>query len=197
MEMELSKIFEFVKFTHKLQQVRRVIYVNGEDRDENDVEHSYQLALVAWYLVDSKGLDLDIEKVLKYAMAHDLVEVYAGDTFFYTTNQAEKDSKKARELEAAEKIKDEFPEASSLHEAIMGYESMDDDESKFVYALDKIMPVMNIYLDNGRTWKRENITIDMLLTKDEKVAVSEDVDKIWSELKKALNDDKVKLFNNV
>lgn len=192
--MNLDKIFDFIKFSHKFQQVRRVLLVNGEDRKENDAEHSFQLVLLAWYLINGKGLDLDMKKVFMYATAHDLVEVYAGDTYFYTEDLELRNSKKSREKEAARRIINEFPEFSELHDIIEKYENLDDEEARFVYALDKILPVINIYLDGGRSWKIEGVTYEMLRTKDEKVKKSKIIDEIWVELVKILEKEKLDLF---
>lgn len=192
--MTLKKLLKFVEFTHKFQQVRRVLLVNGEERQENDAEHSYQLALVAWYLVDSKKLKLDLEKVIRYAIVHDLVEVYAGDTYFFTTDQDLKNSKKTRETEAAKKIAEEFSEISGINQIIFDYEEKIDEESKFVYALDKILPVMNIFLDGGRSWRKEKVDLEMLRTKDEKVKSSPVIEGIWWDLVSELEKNKNNLF---
>jgi len=192
--MSLDKILRFVEFTHKFQQVKRVIYANGEDRNENDAEHSYQLALVGWYLIDVKSLDLDIEKVFKYAIAHDLVEVYAGDTYFHTEDQKLRDSKKKREAEAAEKIGKQFSEMPELVKIIEEYERLESKESKYVYALDKVLPVMNIYLDSGRSWRREGVTLKMIRTKDEKIRVSSVIEELWRELVEVLELEQMELF---
>ncbi|MCL5784167.1 MAG: HD domain-containing protein [Patescibacteria group bacterium] len=177
----LLGILDFVQFTHKVQQVRRTIYVTGEDRDENDAEHSFQLAMLAWYIATSTDLKLDENKIIKYALAHDLVEVYAGDTYFYTTDKSLKDSKKKREKDAAKQIKKEFPEFGQMHQIINDYESLSDPEAKFIYALDKILPAINVFLDQGRSWQRDKVTYEMLRTKDIKVAVSQETLTIWEE----------------
>lgn len=192
--MDLANIFKFVEFTHQFQQVKRVILVNSEDRLENDAEHSFQLALTAWYLITSKNLKLDLEKVLKYALVHDLVEVYAGDTFFHTEDQKLRQNKKKREFEAALKIKKNFPEMPDFFIEIEEYEKLNNYEAKFVYALDKVIPVINIYLDHGRSWQKEGVTYKMIRTKDEKVKVSEEIEKLWKELVIFLDRDREMLF---
>ncbi len=194
--MTLKKLLKFVEFTHQFQQVRRVLLVNGEDRQENDAEHSFQLALVAWYLIDAKNLKLDLDMVLKYAIVHDLVEVYAGDTYFFTTDQTLKDSKKEREEKAAERIASNFPEMLKINQIIFDYEKKADEESKFIYALDKILPVMNIFLDNGRSWRKKGVNLEMLRTKDEKVKKSLVIEEIWWELMNELEKNKKSLFGN-
>ncbi|MFZ1627177.1 MAG: HD domain-containing protein [Candidatus Moraniibacteriota bacterium] len=138
----LSSLLSFAEFINKLQAVERVIRVKGGARWENDVEHSYSLAMLAWYIVDSEQLPLDRDKVFRYALAHDLVEVHAGDTYLYTEDQALLASKPERERLAAERLAADFPEVPLVHEALRAYVARDDAESRFVYALDKIEPIL-------------------------------------------------------
>lgn len=191
---DLQNLIEFTKFTHKFQQVIRTILATGEDRNENDAEHSFQLALIAWYIINSKGLGYDLEKVIKYAIAHDLVETYAGDTYFHTKDKDSKENKKEREAKAARRIVTEFPEFKELHEIIEAYEEKSDDEAKFIYALDKIIPVINIYIDNGKSWHKHNVSLEMIRTKDKKISENSDIEKLWQELVKLLNENKDNLF---
>lgn len=192
--MNLQNILDFTAFTHKFQQVVRTIYATGQDRDENDLEHAGQLALLAWYIASSENLNLNQELIIKYALAHDIVETYAGDTFFHTTDQALKDSKAEREAAAAKRIQEEFSEFKDLHKLIQDYENKADKEAKFIYALDKVIPVLNIYLDNGRSWKRDEVTLEMIRRKDEKIAESPELFEMWMEFVKLLEDNKKRLF---
>jgi putative hydrolase of HD superfamily len=191
---DLQNLIEFTKFTHKFQQVIRTILATGEDRNENDAEHSFQLALIAWYVINSMGLDYDLEKVIKYAIAHDLVETYAGDTYFHTKDKESIDNKQEREAEAAKRIAIEFPEFKELHEVIQAYEEKSDKEVKFIYALDKMIPVMNIYIDKGKSWHKHNVSLEMIRTKDKKISENSDIEKLWQELVILLNKDKYNLF---
>ncbi len=178
----IKDLLKFVEFTHKFQQIKRVIYVTGEDRNENDMEHSFQLALTAWYLVDSLKLNLNKEKIISYALAHDLVETYAGDVNFHHRTKEINKSKVQNEAAAAKRMKSEFPEFTQLHKTIENYEKKADEESRLVYALDKLLPVINIYLDKGRSWKADQITYEMVRHKDEKIAFSQDIAKLWMQL---------------
>ncbi|MDO8585302.1 MAG: HD domain-containing protein [bacterium] len=188
----LSDMMKFIELTHRLQQVRRTIFVNHEERNENDVEHMYQLAMVSWYIIEREKLPLDIPKVLRYALVHDVVEAYAGDTYFYSDD---KDDKARREHAAAERLKKEFPEFPDLHECIEAFERREDAESKFVYALDKVIPVVNIYMDGGRSWKRDGVTfVDVLKYKTDKVAVSQEVKVYFDELVERLRAEETSLF---
>ncbi len=179
---DIKALLTFIDFTHKFNQVKRQILATGEDHNENDSEHSFQLAITSWYLNQSQNLGLDNDKLIKYGLVHDLVEVYAGDTYFHTTDQKLKDSKVKREKAALQKIKHSFKQFPDMYETIYAYENKIDEESKFIYALDKILPVINIYLDDGKSWKRDRVSYEMIRTKDEKIAVSKSAQNLWQEV---------------
>jgi putative hydrolase of HD superfamily len=193
--MSLQKLLNFTDFLHKFRAIERSLLVRNSERNENDVEHSYSLAMLAWYLNETYKINLDSDKLFKYALAHDLVEVYAGDTYFYHNNEQVLKDKIERELEASYKIKEEFSDFLELHEIIEQYESRADAESKFIYALDKMEPVLNIYLDKGRTWRKNKVTLEMLETsKTPKIAIDPTVEKIFKELVQKLKEEEKSLF---
>ncbi len=193
-----DRILSFVDLLHQFRTVERRVLVKNSDRSENDSEHSFSLAMIAWYVNSTYKLGFDSEKIFTYALAHDLVEVYAGDTFFYSANpdQDLKD-KHERESQAAARLRKEFPEFPELHAAIESYEKREDMESKFVYALDKIEPVLSIYRDKGRTWRKDGVTLEMLETmKTPKVAVDPTTADLFKELVARLKAEHVELFTN-
>ena len=190
-----QKVLQFADFLNRFRNIERIILKNGSDRYENDTEHSYMLSMLADYIISLENLKLNREKVMEYCLAHDLVEAYAGDTYIYSTDKEYINSKHKREKEALQKIKSEFPEHKILIQTIEKYEVRLDDESRFVYALDKIQPVINIYLDNGRSWKKENVGLDNLINnKKDKVKFSPVVEKYWNELREILERNQQKLF---
>jgi len=190
----MENILNFIKLTHKFQKIERRIKVAGEDRNENDFEHSYQLAMLAWYIVDTQNLSLDKNLIMKYALVHDFVETYAGDTYFYASEE-ERISKGKREEEAMIKINGEVSEFNEFNKIIFQYQNKSDEESKFIYALDKIIPILNIYIDGGRTWKLNNITFDMIVEgKSKKVKEPEIINKYFEKIVEMLKKDKDKLF---
>jgi putative hydrolase of HD superfamily len=181
----MKKLLEFIELTHKFRAVKRKVVFASDKEHENDAEHSFQLALCAWYLINTDKIKLDTEKALKYALAHDLVEAYAGDTpsAVHRSFEAERQTKKAREEEAAKRIEEEFPEFKELHKIIHAYEMREDKESKFVYALDKVMPILNIYLDKGYSWKVNDVKIeDVIAYKKDQIAESPEVKKYFDQL---------------
>ncbi len=193
----LQKLLEFSKMLNELQAVERVIRVPGSERWENDVEHSYSLAMLAWYIIETEKLALDRGKVFQYALAHDLVEVYAGDTYLFSADKKFLASKPERERLAAERLAVEFPEVPEMHAAIRGYVTKEDPESRFVYALDKIEPLIKLYLDGGRTWKEKGVTLEMAYeSKKDKVALSPEIKKYFDEFMELLRKEEKQLFGN-
>ncbi len=191
----LEKLLQFTKFLNDLRLVERVVRVNGSDRWENDVEHSFHLAMLAWYILDTHQHDLNREKVLRYALSHDLIEVYAGDTYIYSKDKALLESKVERERLAALRLQRELPEVPDIHESIRAYMAKDDRESRFVYALDKIEPLLKMYLDNGRTWREKQVTLTMLYeNKKSKVALSPEIQLYFDELMTLLKSKEKELF---
>ncbi len=191
--MALEQLLDFVRFTHLTHQVERVARIPGTSRYANTVEHSYQLTLIAWYMIETEGLSLDRDLVIRYALVHDLVETYAGDTYFYDT-RAEA-TKREREHAALERIRQEFPGFDALTHLIEGYEAQADAESRFVYALDKLIDPLNIYLEDGRLWREKGVTLAMLLAKKEKkVRSNETVTRYFAELKALLEEREHELF---
>jgi putative hydrolase of HD superfamily len=196
----LDKSLNFLKFLREFEKIERTIYRPGEiEKAENDAEHSYQVAMMAWFLNNEFDLGLSLEKLLKYGLAHDLVETYSGDTPVYNhivKSENSIDTKEQREKLAFERIKKEFGEFDDLIETIENYENKIDDESVFVYELDKIIPVLNIYLDKGYSWKKLKLKIEDLETqKRSKVKKVSQLVDLLEDLLDAMNRDKDKLFN--
>lgn len=191
----LDKILGFTDLLQRFRAIERILLMNGKDRNENDVEHSFSLAMLGWYINSTYELGLDSEKILKYALVHDFVEVYAGDTFFYQQDEKSVAEKKLREEKALMRLAAELPEFPEFHALILNYEKREDKESKFIYALDKLEPILNIYLDKGRSWKRDSVSFDMLkISKTPKVAADKTIEQIFSEMLQKLTDNQKSLF---
>lgn len=162
-KLDLDRIVEFEKLLHAFARVERTgLRIHGSDAKENAIEHSFFLAMLAWYVIDVTGLPLDLSRVIRYTLIHDLVEVYAGDTYILDTEAAK--TKHEREEEAQRRIEKEFPEFEALHKTIHAYEAQGDEESRFVKALDKVEPVLSNYLQNGRGWKEMKVNFDWLVS---------------------------------
>jgi len=137
------------------------MWVKDEEQFENDSEHSFQVAIIALYIIEQNNLTLDPYTCMALAVVHDILEVHSGDTHIYG-KQSDLDSKQDREQAAIAKLKADWPELRRMHALIEEYEAKQTAESKFIYALDKLVPMLNNYLDSGRNWKREHITLDRI-----------------------------------
>ncbi len=153
---DIQPVLDLQKFLIDFRNVDRMVYMPDSDERENDVEHSYFLAVIAWQLAEKVDPSLDTSKILRYSLVHDLVEVYAGDTFAFG---ADTDSKHEREAKSLEKITDQFgQDFPSLTGTIATYEQRGDRESRFVYAVDKMLPAIMEIFSSGRTWQEEGIS---------------------------------------
>lgn len=170
----LQNLLKFSEFIAQFRMIERTLYLERLKRNENDAEHCCMLALTAWYIISSEKLDLDMEKVMLYALAHDLVETYAGDTDAYSTDKNAHATKEAREHEALIRIEKEFPEFPELVVAINEFEARKNKEARFVYALDKIQPTLAVYLDRGASWKKQGITLEQIIAKKKEPIESAD-----------------------
>ncbi|HYH75307.1 MAG TPA: HD domain-containing protein [Candidatus Saccharimonadales bacterium] len=178
---DITRLLSFQSLLLQFQAIERVTHIPGSHRPENDTEHSYNLAMTAWF-VSQYFPELDKDTVIRYALIHDLVEVHAGDTYVYA-DQAMLDSKHEREAAALAKLEAEWPDFPAMANTIKAYELRADAEAKFVYALDKIMPIMVIFLSEGYTWQQEGITPERLdQVKRHKVAVSPEIEPYYQAL---------------
>ncbi len=195
MSQTLDQVIALIQLSSQFALVQRAIYKTWTERMENDAEHSYQLAFVGWQLNDMLKLWLDSNRIMQYALAHDLVEVYAWDTDAMWT-VGDPATKAQREHEAFLKLQSEYSSFSSFIETLEKYEARTDEESRFVYALDKLLPAVNIYLNEWRDWKRKNLTLaDTKAYKDKKIAVHPEIAKLYDELNQRLEANYSKYFD--
>jgi len=180
---DITRLLELQRLLQSFNEIDRRVHRNhgGKMRHENDTEHSYNLTMTAWFLTPHFP-ELDKDLLIRYALVHDLVEVHAGDTYIYGSNE-ELSTKAEREKVAAEKLHKDWPDFSEMHELIEDYEARANPEARFVYALDKIMPIMLIYIHEGYTWQKEGITAEQLhANKYDKVKLSPEVLPYYDEL---------------
>lgn len=179
---DINRLIEFNKLLLRFQAIDRALYMPQQgDRHENDTEHSYNLAMAAWFL-SQQFPELDSNEVIRLALVHDLVEVHAGDTFPFH-NPAEVATKKQREDDSLEKLRDAWKDFPDMTDCMERYEQRDSPEAKFVYALDKVMPMIVNLLQGGRVWQEHNVTLDELReVKDTKVALSPEIEPYYHQL---------------
>ena len=190
---KFGQLLDFVKFTEEFREVVRYEGSRLGKKVETSNEHSYQVAMVAWFLIEQDKLNLNKELCLMYALAHDLVEIYAEDTFIF--NKKKKLSKHQREKKALIKINKRFSKFKNLIKIIKNYEKREDKESKFIYVLDKLLPPIQIYLENGKMWHKKKVSLAKQFEyKNKIISPSTYFNEYWQELVKELTRNKKKLF---
>ena len=182
----LVKLEKFVRLLHKVQRVKRVARRPNEREMTNTAEHTFELAMVCWYIVTTNKLRLDLEKVLSFALAHDIIEAYAGDTFAY--DEEAKKTKALREAKALKRLEREFPEFKVFTRIIHEYETRVSPEARFVYATDKLVDPLNASMETTQSiWKDFNVSWETLMDhKRPKVALNDTINVYWQELEKKL-----------
>jgi putative hydrolase of HD superfamily len=150
-------------------------------RPENDVEHSFGLAITCWYLHPKIAPGLDLSKILRYALAHDIIEIHSGDTYIFDKDLVA--SKESREREALKKIESDWQDFTELSTFASDYMNKADEEAKFVKAIDKILPVIMIDLhEKEKAWIPLNVTLEMQKDHKKTILVSDIVAPYYEKL---------------
>lgn len=192
MNPTLKKILDL---SYSYAAIDRDLKYPNRERVENDAEHSYQLCLLAWSIIEMDQLPLNISKVFKLCIAHDLVEVYSGDVPLW--GKTGHDEKKEREAQALLTIKEKFNEVEDIASSITEYKERTTEEARFVYGLDKLLPFLNQLQTNGVIWKNHKVTKEQVLEKTTVYAeVSPHLKKYFTEAIDYFKENTETLLNN-
>ena len=167
----LDRIVSFCKEIDKEKFIQRKTYLTGGERFENDAEHAWHMAIMAILLSDYSNEKIDIHKVVSILLIHDLVEVYAGDTFAY--DEVGKLTQRQRELDAADKLFAILPDdlGSKMRGLWDEFEEWETPEAKFAHALDNFQPLMQQDTTNGKAWANDNRKLSEVLKRNERSAL--------------------------
>ena len=163
MSERLNKQMDFIREIDKLKNIKRRSFITDKSRNENDAEHSWHIAIMALILQEyADNKNLDITKVLSMLLIHDLVEIYAGDTFIYD-EEGKKDQEK-REKEAADKIFGMLPDDQGINFRKLwdDFEKKESGEAVFAKSMDRLHPMLLNYYSEGSTWKKHNVNSSMV-----------------------------------
>lgn len=154
-----EKLLDFLVLTDRMKHIERRSYVGDSPRHENDAEHCFHMALCLLVLHKEIGFEADLGHSLAMVLVHDLVEIYAGDTFAYdatsVVGQAE------REQEAAQRLfGEELPADTGAYFAALWeeFEAKTTPESRLANACDRLQAFMQNYIADGRPWREHGIT---------------------------------------
>ena len=174
----LERRIAFILEVDKLKQVFRGTYLLDGSRKENDAEHSWHLALMAILLHPyARDNDIDLLRVIKMLLIHDLVEIDAGDTFRY--DEEGNKTKALREQAAADRIFNILPpgQAEEIRALWDEFEAMETPEAKFAAALDRLQPLLHNYHTQGKTWREYGVTADQVIAKNKQI--NEGSETLW------------------
>jgi len=166
MENRLDLQLRFIIEIDRLKHIMRRTRLFDNSRHENDAEHGWHLAMMAMALVEYSNKPVDVNKVVRMVLVHDIVEIDAGDTFLY--DEAAGLLKEEAERKAAERIfgllpDDQALELKSLWEE---FEARDSAEALFAAAIDRLEPMMQNALTAGHAWKEHNVRRSQVVQKN-------------------------------
>lgn len=166
----LAQQIQFILEVDKLKNVIRRTYVPGTDRRENSAEHSWQLALMALTLVEHANEPVDVARVMKMVVIHDIVEIDAGDTYFF--DDAGTADKAERERQAAKRLFGLLPDdqAVELRQLWEEFEARQSADARFANAIDRVMPLLLNYETRGKSWRENGISNEDILPRMAHVA---------------------------
>lgn len=159
----LAQQIQFVLEVDQLKQVLRQTLLTDGSRRENSAEHSWHIALMALVLAEYAPQPIDVLRVLKMLLLHDLVEIDAGDTFCYDVQGNQ--SKADREVRAADRLFGLLPadQAIELRTIWEEFESQTTPDAQFAAALDRLQPLLHNHQTQGHTWQLHQVTCDRVL----------------------------------
>lgn len=167
----LEQQIRFIVEVDQLKEIFRQTINTRSRRAENDAEHSWHLCLCVIVLAEhANAPDLDVLRVLKMVILHDLVEIDAGDTFAYDT--AAMANQHEREAVAADRIFGLLPEdqAKEFRALWEEFEAKETPEAKFATAVDRFQPMLLNCRTEGAAWNRHGITQDRVLARNQHIA---------------------------
>ncbi|MDY2628525.1 MAG: HD domain-containing protein [Lachnospiraceae bacterium] len=168
MDDRIEKQLAFALEIDKVKNVFRQTHLSENGRNENDAEHSWHMAVMAYLLKEYANEKIDIAKVMLMCLIHDIVEIDAGDTYAYDT--AGLQTQKAREDAAKERIfsilpEDQREELIALFDEFEEYETA---ESRFAHAMDNIQPLLLNNSNNGGDWREHHVTAEQVYIRQSK-----------------------------
>lgn len=160
MDERLKKQLDFALEIDKEKNIFRQTHLSGHGRNENDAEHAWHMAIMAYLLKEYSNEPVDIGKVMLMCLIHDIVEIDAGDTYAYDAENLK--TQKAREDAAKERLFSILPEEQKdeLIKLFDEFEEFKTAESKFAHAMDNLQPLILNNSNGGGDWIEHGVTAE-------------------------------------
>ena len=168
MDERLKKQLNFALEIDKEKNIFRQTHLSGHGRNENDAEHAWHMAIMAYLLKEYSNEPVDIGKVMLMCLIHDIVEIDAGDTYAYDAENLK--TQKAREDAAKERIFSILPEEQKeeLIKLFDEFEAYETAESKFAHAMDNLQPLILNNSNGGSDWREHGVTKEQVYGRQSK-----------------------------
>lgn len=168
MDERLRKQLQFSLEIDKEKNIFRQTHLSGHGRNENDAEHAWHMAVMAFVLAEYVDDPVDVLRVVQMVLIHDLVEIYAGDTYAY--DEEAKATQKDRELAAADRIFGMLPEdqGRQMREVWEEFEAYETAEARFAHLLDNYQPLSLSDANGGQDWVSHGVTRSQILKRNER-----------------------------
>ena len=168
MDDRMRKQIEFAQLMDKQKNIFRQNHLADNSRRENDAEHAWHMAVMAYLFREYANEDIDISKVILMCLIHDVVEIEAGDTYAY--DEEAKKSQREREEIAKKHIFGMLPsdQGRELEALFDEFEVQETAEARFAKAMDNLQPVLLHEANGGEDWKEHEVTKEQIMRRQEK-----------------------------
>lgn len=175
MDERLKKQLAFALEIDKEKNIFRQTHLSGYGRNENDAEHAWHMAIMAYVLREYSNEKIDIAKVMLMCLIHDIVEIDAGDTYAYDAENLK--TQKAREDAAKERIFSLLPDEQKeeLIALFDEFEAFETPESKFAHAMDNLQPLMLNNSNGGADWREHEVTAQQVYGRQSKTRLGSEL----------------------
>lgn len=182
----LSRQIAFLIECDRLKDIVRQTLNTQSGRQENDAEHSWALCLFVMTLAEHSNAPIDVLRVMKMLLIHDVVEIDAGDTFAYDTHRLA--DQHEREARAADRIFGMLPDdqAAEFRALWDEFESRQTSDARFAHAIDRCQAMLLNCLSKGRTWRSHNVTFDQVRARNAPIA--DGATTLWTHMSGLLDD---------
>ena len=169
-EQTLNALFDFFREIDKEKLITRQTYITDAIRMEDDAEHAWHMAVMAILLAGYSNGKIDVLKTVSILLIHDLVEIYAGDTYAY--GGVSKEDQHNKEARSADRLFGKLPaeEGKKLRALWDEFERADTPEARFAHTMDNIQPMMLNDYTGGKSWKEHGVHLSQILKRNEHTA---------------------------
>lgn len=176
-EKRLEQQIAFCREIDKEKFIGRQTWLTGAVRKENDAEHAWHMAVMTVLLSEYANEEIDVLRTMTMLLIHDLVEIYAGDTYAY--DEEGKKTQKSRELAAADRLFQMLPgdQGEKFREIWEEFEAENTPESRFARTMDNLQPMMLNAATDGKSWADRGIRLSQILGRNKNTAKGSEV--LW------------------